>query len=189
MERRFTQRACKGDARIGTLAYREIACWERKGTPRDWASLGARLVKNPLAMREPWVRSLGWEDPLAKGTATHSSVLTWRIPWTTAMGSQSQTGLSDFHSHAVIGGAERASKVKGSIASWEEGRAEMEEKGRNSWRFRIIKEVGLEAFYWQQMAERGQMGVREEVERRTCIAGEQRGRGRETEKEVGKQIK
>ena len=55
-------------------------------------------------------------------------------------------------------------------------------------RFRIIKEVGLEAFYREQMAERGRMGVREEVERRTGTAGEQRGREREMEKEVGKQI-
>ena len=42
----------------------------------------AQLVKNPPAMRETWVRSLGWEDPLEKGTATHSSILAWRIPWT-----------------------------------------------------------------------------------------------------------
>ena len=34
------------------------------------------------AMRETWVRSLGWEDPLEKGMATHSSILAWRIPWT-----------------------------------------------------------------------------------------------------------
>ena len=33
-------------------------------------------------MRETWVQSLGWEDPLEKGTATHSSILVWRIPWT-----------------------------------------------------------------------------------------------------------
>ena len=46
------------------------------------ASLVAQLVKNPLAMREMWVRSLGWEDPLEKGKATHSSILAWRIPWT-----------------------------------------------------------------------------------------------------------
>ena len=37
--------------------------------------------KNPPAMRETWVQSLGWEDPMEKGTATHSSVLAWRIPW------------------------------------------------------------------------------------------------------------
>ena len=47
-------------------------------TPR----LVAQLVKNLPAMRETWVSSLGWEDPLEKGTATHSSVLAWRIPWT-----------------------------------------------------------------------------------------------------------
>ena len=48
----------------------------------SWASLVAQLVKNPPAMQETWVRSLGWEDPLEKGTATHSSILAWRIPWT-----------------------------------------------------------------------------------------------------------
>ena len=42
----------------------------------------AQLVKNPPAMWETWVRSLGWEDPLEKGKAAHSSVLAWRIPWT-----------------------------------------------------------------------------------------------------------
>ena len=50
------------------------------------ASLVAQLVKNPPAMQETWVRSLGWEDPLQKGKATHSSILAWRIPW--SMGSQ-----------------------------------------------------------------------------------------------------
>ena len=42
----------------------------------------AQLVKNLLAMRETWVPSLGWEDPLEKGKATHPSILAWRIPWT-----------------------------------------------------------------------------------------------------------
>ena len=46
----------------------------------SWASLVAQLVKNPTAMWETWVGSLGWEDPLEKGTATHSSILAWRIP-------------------------------------------------------------------------------------------------------------
>ena len=45
-------------------------------------SLVAKLVKNLPAMRETWVRSLGWEDALEKGKATHSSILVWRIPWT-----------------------------------------------------------------------------------------------------------
>ena len=44
------------------------------------ASLIAQLVKNLLAMQETWVRSLGWEDPLEKGKATHSSILVWGIP-------------------------------------------------------------------------------------------------------------
>ena len=44
------------------------------------ASLVAQLVKNPPAMWETWVLSLGWEDPLEKGRATHSSILAWRIP-------------------------------------------------------------------------------------------------------------
>ena len=48
----------------------------------SWAPLVAQLVKNLPAMRETWVQSLGWEDPLEKGKATHSSILAWRIPWT-----------------------------------------------------------------------------------------------------------
>ena len=46
------------------------------------ASPVAQTVKNLPAMRETWVRSLDWEDPLEKGTATHASILAWRIPWT-----------------------------------------------------------------------------------------------------------
>ena len=54
------------------------------------ASLVAQLVKNPPAMQETWVLSLGWEDlNLEKGKSTHSSILAWRIPWTIqSMGSQ-----------------------------------------------------------------------------------------------------
>ena len=48
----------------------------------SWASLVTQLVKNPPAMWETWVQSLGREDPLEKGKATHSSILAWRIPWT-----------------------------------------------------------------------------------------------------------
>ena len=43
---------------------------------------GVSLVKNLSAIQETWVRSLGREDPLEKGMATHSSILAWRIPWT-----------------------------------------------------------------------------------------------------------
>ena len=49
--------------------------------PRSWASLVAQTVKNPPAMQETWVWTLGREDPLEKGTS-HSSILAWRIPWT-----------------------------------------------------------------------------------------------------------
>ena len=48
----------------------------------SWASLVAQLVKNVPAMQETLVGFLGWEDPMEKGTATHSSILAWRIPWT-----------------------------------------------------------------------------------------------------------
>ena len=41
-----------------------------------------QLVKNPSVVQETWVQSLGWEDPLEKGKATHSSILVWRISWT-----------------------------------------------------------------------------------------------------------
>ena len=56
---------------------------ERIGYPFQYSlgSLVAQLVKNPPAMEETWVQSLGWEDPLEKGKATHSSILAWRIPW------------------------------------------------------------------------------------------------------------
>ena len=47
-----------------------------------WASLVAQMVNNPPAVQETWLRFLGREYPLQKGMATHSSILTWRIPWT-----------------------------------------------------------------------------------------------------------
>ena len=57
------------------------------------ASLVVQLIKNPSAMLETWVWSLGWEDPLEKGKATHSSILVWRIPWTEEPGRLQSTGL------------------------------------------------------------------------------------------------
>ena len=62
----------------------ERSAGEEIGYPLQysWASLVAQLVKNPPAMRETWVQSLGWEDPLEMGKATHSSILAYRIPWT-----------------------------------------------------------------------------------------------------------
>ena len=67
----------------------------------SWVFLVAQLVKNLLAMQETWVRSLGWEDPLKGRTVTHSSILAWKIPWTTVHGvAKSWTQLSDFHFHS-----------------------------------------------------------------------------------------
>ena len=60
------------------------------------------MVKNPSEIRETWVQSLGWEDPLEEGMATHSSILAWRIPmnrgtwWAIVHGvAKNQTQLSD----------------------------------------------------------------------------------------------
>ena len=53
----------------------------------------AQMVKNPPAMLETWIWSLGWEDLLEEGTATHSSILAWRIPWTEEPGGPQSIGL------------------------------------------------------------------------------------------------
>ena len=52
-----------------------------------------QMVKNMPAMQETWVQSLGWEDPLEKGMATHSNILAWRIPWTEERGRLQYIGL------------------------------------------------------------------------------------------------
>ena len=57
---------------------------------------GGSVVKNLPAMQETWVRSLGWEDLLEEGMATHSSTLAWRIPWAEEPG-----GLQFIESHRV----------------------------------------------------------------------------------------
>ena len=79
-----------------------------------WASLLAQIIKNPPAMQETWVRSLGWEDLLEKGTATHSTILAWRIPWTEeagglqSMGSQrvshDRSNLARMHAGTFLAG-------------------------------------------------------------------------------------
>ena len=64
---------------------------ELKETPNG-ASLVAETVKNLPVICETQVRSLGWEDPLEKGMATHSSILAWRIPWTGEPGGPQSMG-------------------------------------------------------------------------------------------------
>ena len=66
------------------------------------ASLVAQLMKNLPAMGETWVQSLGWEDPLEKGTATHSSILAWRIPWTVWALKELDTNEQLSHSHVYL---------------------------------------------------------------------------------------
>ena len=63
-----------------------FACSGGKSKIRVQASLVAQLVKNLPAMQETPVQSLGWEDTLEKGTATHSGIHAWRIPWTEQLG-------------------------------------------------------------------------------------------------------
>ena len=69
---------------LGSIPGSGRSAGEGVGYPLQysWASLVAHLVKNLPAMQETLVRSLGWEDSLEKGKATHSSILAWRIPWT-----------------------------------------------------------------------------------------------------------
>ena len=72
-----------------------------------WASLVAQSIKNSPAMWETWVRSLGWEEPLEKGKATHSSMLVWRISWMDCIVhgvAKNQTLLSNFHFHCLDDG-------------------------------------------------------------------------------------
>ena len=78
-------------------------------------SLVAQRIKNLPAMPETRVQSLGWEDPLEKEMATHSSILAWRIPWTEepgglqSTGSQSRTRLSEFTHYVIALGVQAAS--------------------------------------------------------------------------------
>ena len=69
---------------LGSIPELERSPGGGHGNPLQcsWASLVAHLVKNSPAVWETWAQSLGWEDPLEKGKATHSSILAWRIPWT-----------------------------------------------------------------------------------------------------------
>ena len=66
-----------------------------------WASLVVQMIKNLPAMQETWIR--GWEDPLEKGMATHSTVLAWTVPWTEEPGELQSTTerliLSLAHTH------------------------------------------------------------------------------------------
>ena len=68
--------------------------WASKASIKDRASLVAQTVKNLPAMRETQVQSLGREDLLEKGMATHASILAWRIPWTEEPGGATLHGVT-----------------------------------------------------------------------------------------------
>ena len=69
--------------------------WTTREGPLIFFRALTTLVKNPHAMQETHVRSLGWEDPLEKEMATHSSILAWRIPWTEKPGGLQSMGLQE----------------------------------------------------------------------------------------------
>ena len=84
------------------------------------------MVKNLPAMRETWVRSPGWEDPLEEGMATHSSILTWRVSkdrgawWAAVSGvSKSQTRLSNSAQHSThrLGTGEGPCEMESTVLS------------------------------------------------------------------------
>ena len=69
-----------------------VIIWGGRRFDDSLSALVAQLGKNPPAMQETWVRSLGWEDPVEKGMATHSSILAWEIPWTEEPGGLQSMG-------------------------------------------------------------------------------------------------
>ena len=84
----------------------------------------AQLLKNLPAMWETWVQSLGWEDPLEKGKATHSSILAWRIPWTVySMGSQRvgyNWGLKKAINEGLRESEKMLLKIRRNIVMWQQ---------------------------------------------------------------------
>ena len=81
-------------------------------TPYSWGSLIAQLVKNLPAMQETLVQFLGEEDPLEKGTATHSSILAWRIPGMYSPWSLKESYTTDRLSHSLCSWNGRLNFVK-----------------------------------------------------------------------------
>ena len=118
----------------GSLAGKESACnaadpnltpglgrppGERIGYPLQysWASLVAPRVKNPPAMWEPWVPSLGWEDPLEKGAVTHPGVLAWSIPGTEEPGWLLSTGSQRVRHDGATSTCTRAKQSDAAVSS------------------------------------------------------------------------
>ena len=94
---------------------------------RKRASLVAQLVKNPPTMQETWAPSLGWEEPLEKQKATHSSILAWRIPWTVESMGHKESDMTEWLS---LSQAKKASWHQGS--KWWRGHGERNRDKRQS---------------------------------------------------------
>ena len=84
----------------GHLVVGKLCSLSWKTLPEDIVICEIRCLspKNPPALRETWIQSLGWEDPLEKGKATPSGILAGRIPWTVHGIANNRTRLSNFHS-------------------------------------------------------------------------------------------
>ena len=76
-----------------SLTILDTSCIGEKSRSYLNTSLVIQMVKNLPAMQDTWVQFLGWEDPLEKEMATHSSILAWRIPWTEEPGGLQSMGL------------------------------------------------------------------------------------------------
>ena len=72
---------CRSHWKAGSKVEKESQTY-LEALGHNWASLVSQSIKNLPAVQRTWVRSLGWEDALEKGRATHSNILAWRIPWT-----------------------------------------------------------------------------------------------------------
>ena len=83
----FTREECNDPLTMSVKRMNIGTCTTESGP-----SLVVQMVKNLPAMQEMWVRSLGWEDPLEKGMATHSSIPAWGIPWTEEPGGLQSMG-------------------------------------------------------------------------------------------------
>ena len=69
----------------------------------------AQMIKNSPAMQETQIPSLGWEDPLEKGMAAHSSILAWRIPWTEELGKLQSQGCKDSDTNEQLNNSNKLS--------------------------------------------------------------------------------
>ena len=113
---------------------------------RNWgASPGGLVVKNSPAMQERWVPSLGGEDPMEKGMATHSGILAWRIPWTEEPGGIQSMGSQRVGHNWSDVACTTESKSEETLREWERERDRVREQ---SWHFEPLDPVEPEATPW-----------------------------------------